>query len=171
MGRDKASLLLAGSTLLQRAVQALSEAGATRVVVSGAHAGYDCVADVVPGSGPLGGIASALAVLPDGHVLFVPVDMPLLDATLLRLLFAAAGNQRSTRFGNEPLPWLVHVDRPLRALVDNVLVQSSQQRSIRKLQLCVGTDEVSITPALAAQLRNANTPEDWAQFERAEKRP
>ncbi len=69
MGRDKAFIAIDGVALVSRGAQALSEAGATRVVVVGGDAprlgelGLAHVADQFPGEGPLGGLLTALADL------------------------------------------------------------------------------------------------------------
>lgn len=66
MGTDKAFIEINGETLLQRVVMALSDAGASSVVVVGGNAqltrslGLVHVEDIWPGQGPLGGIITAL---------------------------------------------------------------------------------------------------------------
>ena len=62
MGSDKANLILKNKTLLQNACELLTAAGASDVLISrnvqSATAQY--IADIYPGSGPLGGIYSTL---------------------------------------------------------------------------------------------------------------
>lgn len=171
MGQDKAVMRLDGETFLQRAVGALAGAGAARVLVSGSYAGYDCIPDALHAAdgaeaiGPLGGIASTLASVPDGAAVFVAVDMPMLDAAVLGHLLDAAHGHGSTRFAGEPLPWIVHVDAHVRAVVAELLGHPSQQRSIRALQTSLGTREIKVPDQFSALLRNVNTPNDWAAFE------
>ena len=91
LGRDKALLELGGQTLLARAVAAL-EAVVGEVIIVGpperaehAH-GVRVVPDAYPGTGPLGGIATALEATATPRVLVVACDMPFLDPRLLSWL-------------------------------------------------------------------------------------
>jgi len=67
MGVDKATVRVGGQTMVSRVVDALAAAGAARTVVVGGDRramtalGMDHVADTWPGTGPLGGIVTALA--------------------------------------------------------------------------------------------------------------
>ena len=104
MGRDKASLVLGGRTLLQRAVDALN-AVADEVVVVRAPGqrlpDIECsrplrvVEDAIEGEGPLVGIAAGLEAAAAPVALVVGCDMPFLRPELLRLLAgrAASGAQ------------------------------------------------------------------------------
>jgi molybdenum cofactor guanylyltransferase len=97
MGRDKAMLLLAGRTLLARAV-ATARTVATEVVLLGDRPdlqGADrAIPDLHPGCGPVGGMETALrdlACRPDDSpqaewACFLPVDMPFLPAGLYAAL-------------------------------------------------------------------------------------
>lgn len=166
MGQDKAGLLLQGETFLQRATAALCAAGASQVWVSGSHDGYNCIADSheTASIGPLAGIASTLAKLPDGLVLFVAVDMPGVDAEVLQRLLRAARGSRSAAFVREPLPWVVDVDEEVRAELEQLLHRESSQRSIRALQSSLDTVEIEVPPQIVEKLRNVNAPQDLAQL-------
>ncbi len=95
MGRDKASLVLDGATLLARTVAAL-EAVAGEVVIVRApgqalplvqpRGSLVIVEDPVEGEGPLFGMATGLAAASAPVALVVGVDHPFLQPTLLRLL-------------------------------------------------------------------------------------
>jgi molybdenum cofactor guanylyltransferase len=93
MGRDKAMLLLAGRTLLARAV-ATARTVATEVVLLGDRhdlQGADrAIPDLHPGCGPVGGMETALRDLasrPSAEwACFLPVDMPFLPAGLYAAL-------------------------------------------------------------------------------------
>jgi molybdenum cofactor guanylyltransferase len=103
MGRDKAMLELEGKTLLARAVETLrlvkglqSPDGHIEVTICGereALEGADrAIVDRYPSCGPLGGIEAALNDLTTREhadwAFFIPVDMPLLSATLIEQLLA-----------------------------------------------------------------------------------
>ena len=83
MGRDKARLAWRDQSLLAHACATLQAAGTCEVVVSGDYPEYAGIPDALPALGPLGGLASVVDALPDGVLLLVPVDMPLLTPELL----------------------------------------------------------------------------------------
>src|SRR5947209_7267292 len=92
-GRDKALLVVNGETLLQRTVATLREVAADVVVLGPPEratqvSGVEVLQDAVPGIGPLGGIYTALRARPGCAALVVAVDMPFLNAVLLRHLVA-----------------------------------------------------------------------------------
>lgn len=115
MGRDKAGLVLAGETLLARAVARLAPQVAA-VAVSGdaaepaiAAAGLPVLADPLPGRpGPLAGMLAGLhwaASLGADRLQVVPVDAPFLPADLVaRLAAAADGRIALARSGGRPHP-------------------------------------------------------------------
>ena len=88
MGYDKALLEWRGRPLLDHVRARLWAAGCQAVVTSRAAPG--CIADDLPGRGPLGGIHAVLSSRPAADYLVVPVDMPLLPAALLRGLIDPA---------------------------------------------------------------------------------
>jgi molybdopterin-guanine dinucleotide biosynthesis protein A len=89
MGRDKALVEFAGEPLVARAIGILREAG-LEARIAGARATLDAfapvVADAEPGRGPLGGICAALAACTEPRAVFLPVDLPLLPASLITYL-------------------------------------------------------------------------------------
>ncbi len=100
MGRDKATLMLGGKSLLDRAVEVLARWCEPVVVAGAEHAaarGYVTVRDPVVDCGPMGGIGAALAYARDAGVswtVFLPVDMPLLPAGLVGALVVRWRQQR-----------------------------------------------------------------------------
>ena len=101
MGRDKASIPIAGRSILERAVAAVREV-CPRVLVVGSAArrsggsipglGAEVVPDVFPRRGPLGGLYSALRQCTEERLLLVGCDMPFLSPALLRLVLGEPGN-------------------------------------------------------------------------------
>jgi molybdopterin-guanine dinucleotide biosynthesis protein A len=112
MGQDKALIRIDGRTLLERQVALAWSLGAAEVWVSGRAQGAlgslraRGLPDAAPGQGPLGGLATVLAVAGAPHVLVLAVDMPALtEAFLARLLSRRApgvGAVPRTRAGWEP---------------------------------------------------------------------
>lgn len=96
MGTDKALLMLAGQTLLERAISVLAGVADDVIVVGDRPAyhafGVPVVRDAYPSTGPIGGIATALQFAQHDDVLVVACDMPFLSS---QLLFAMADMPRS----------------------------------------------------------------------------
>ncbi len=96
MGSDKATLVVEGRTLLQRAVDALEAAGVREVVLVGAPGRalpevtttlpLRHTTDPVEGEGPLQGILAGLEAASCEVALVVGCDMPYLEPALLTLL-------------------------------------------------------------------------------------
>jgi molybdopterin-guanine dinucleotide biosynthesis protein A len=114
LGRDKASEVLAGKTLLQRAVDACDGLASRYVIVTArgqrlprltARVPIDPVEDVYPETGPLGGIYTGLRAIAGGALgasapapqigacLVLACDLPLLQPDLLRELLRIAPGQ------------------------------------------------------------------------------
>lgn len=95
MGADKALIEFRGRPLVVHALGILREAGLA-ASISGARSALTLsayapvVEDVEPGLGPLAGICAAMATTPARWGVFVPVDLPLLPASLVRFLLNRA---------------------------------------------------------------------------------
>jgi molybdopterin-guanine dinucleotide biosynthesis protein A len=89
MGQDKAMMLFDGQPLVARALGVFKEAGIPASIAGGAPSlerFAPLVTDSTPGLGPLSGICAALASITATRAAFLPVDMPLLPASLLAFL-------------------------------------------------------------------------------------
>src|SRR5262245_55992113 len=93
-GRDKSALVVDGRSILDRQVAALSSVdGLDEILIVGGaatHPAARSIGDLVPGSGPLGGIHAALAAARHDRVFVVACDMPYVTAALVAELFAGA---------------------------------------------------------------------------------
>jgi molybdopterin-guanine dinucleotide biosynthesis protein A len=93
MGTDKALVRLGGQPLMARAVRIFQDAGLV-VSVAGGDSALATFAPVVedrqPGLGPLAGICAALASTSRRWAVFLPVDLPLLPASLAAYLLQQA---------------------------------------------------------------------------------
>lgn len=115
LGRDKASLPLAGRPLAQWVFTALGPLVDECWLISNQPLehlalGFPVLIDLQPGRGALGGLLSAMLVAPGSHVLLSACDTPFLQPPLLEAMLTQArrGGQdavvcRSSR-GLEPLP-------------------------------------------------------------------
>lgn len=91
MGEDKASLVIDGRSLLDRALDAL-EGARRRIVVGGERRDrfdVEFVPDTYPGQGPLGGIVTALGACRAPRIVVLPCDVPGLDASFVAELLAS----------------------------------------------------------------------------------
>jgi len=93
MGADKALLPLCGMPLIAHALGILHQAGLS-ASIAGARSPLSAFAPVIPdsspGQGPLGGICAALASTSARWAVFLPVDLPLLPASLVAYLLRHA---------------------------------------------------------------------------------
>ena len=101
LGRDKASEVLLGRTLLQRAIDRLDNLVDEHVIVTaqGQHlpdleatARLTVVQDLYPGLGPLGGIYSGLSATSKDCAVTLACDMPLLQAALPEAMLGILDN-------------------------------------------------------------------------------
>jgi molybdopterin-guanine dinucleotide biosynthesis protein A len=93
MGTDKALALVNGLPLIQIALQTLAAANISAQIAGSrtplaAYAQEIC--DTSPDSGPMGGIHAALSASTADWNLFLPVDLPLMPASLLACLIQRA---------------------------------------------------------------------------------
>ena len=86
MGQEKALVRLTGDPLVVHALQVLREAGLAASIAGGSsslRAFAPVIEDSEPGLGPLGGICAALASTSARWAVFLPIDLPLLPASLV----------------------------------------------------------------------------------------
>lgn len=160
MGRDKAHLAWRGRSLLAHACATLQAAGATSVIVSGRYPDYAAIPDTQPGLGPLGGLASVIEAVPDGVLLVVPVDMPLLTPVLLQLL-AGHDTAAGAAYRDHILPMRLRVDDRCRTVVARLVSDPAARRSLRALHEALGGEFIPAPPEHLAELINCNTPQQW----------
>jgi molybdopterin-guanine dinucleotide biosynthesis protein A len=149
MGSDKASVAVAGVTMLERVSTALGAVFPRVVVLGGERAGMDSWPDQAPGRGPLAGIASALARMEEERVLVVAVDQPFVRAGTLAALAA--------------------IDSPLAVVpVDSTGVRqvtcAVYPKSIGEAALEEAQADGSIQSLLDRVSFEAVTPETWATW-------
>ena len=150
MGTDKAMLSFGASTLLDRAVAALSLLCTDVTVVGRAPsptASYRAIPDHLTGAGPVAGVEAALrdlATRGGTWAFFLPVDLPLLPGELLQALATHWLRDPSTRVA---FPIVDRAPQPVVSLV-HVTALPTLQRSLQR-------DQRRLRPALevaAAQL-------------------
>lgn len=165
MGRDKALLEFHGQPLLQHAQQIVQRC-CDEVWVSGRDAGEQSVPDQFVGRGPVGAIhavcAHLLTLNIKDSVLFVPVDMPVLQIDTLQKLFTV--NAPAVHFVERPLPAFINDLPTIVEHAEVLLRDSSVSVSVRELWRLVGAHAMDLSIELHDQFVNANTPEQWQRM-------
>lgn len=173
LGRDKALLEINGETLLARTLHVLLHVTAAQLIVgpperAGLVAGIPVIPDEWPGSGPLGGIYSALRASEFAHVLVVACDMPFLNLKLLRYLLSIAGDY------DVILPEIDGRGEQLHAIyARSCLEPIADQLRTRDFKIDRFFARVRVRRVSESELRaldpdlrsfwNVNTEEDWAE--------
>ncbi len=165
-GRDKSGLVVGGQTILDRQLSQLALVeDLDDIMIVGGQATRPTarlVADVVPGSGPLGGIHAALTNARHGAVFVVACDMPYVTAALVGRLFAELPNADivvpQTDRGYHPLCAVY-----TRACLDPV-ARRLADRTLKVMDLFadVRTRVVTLVNADLHLVANVNTPEELA---------
>ena len=172
MGSDKAVLEIGGMTLLERTARLALAAGLPVLVVGRAcPEGWPLpeatfIADAEPGLGPLGGLATALRHT-QSSVLALACDLPLLTADAVRwradFYEQVIGEFGRVTVNHGRLEPLFSIYRPFGL----PLIESRLAEGKRSLHGLIGAGEFVLDTApdwVAAQLVNANTPEEWANI-------
>lgn len=170
MGTDKATLLVDGMSLAERAALALRACCDRVLVASGdghrlAHLGLPQVADAVPGAGPLGGLVAGLEAAGTPLVAVAAVDHPNVSAEVLRALATVWDGQAAV------VPEVRGRLQPLHAVWARASAPALAARLGRGERtvtlaaealgaLVVGADVWGPIDPEARFARNVNTPED-----------
>jgi molybdopterin-guanine dinucleotide biosynthesis protein A len=175
-GRDKSALHVGGLTILQRQISALREV-AGRIVLVGADAPgeqvpgleIEAVPDLIPGSGALGGLYTALSAARSPHVLVLACDLPFVSRAFLRHLAALPGPAHDAVVPRSPDGW-----QPLCAIYRRELAAGFAGRiASGRLKIADALAELRVRevgPAETASVEpderlflNVNTPDDLAR--------
>lgn len=157
MGTDKALLPVGDGTLLDYMAARLDTLPLDEVVICRDAPG--CLADAVPGLGPLGALSALSAACPGREVLVVPVDMPLLStATLMALL--GDGDHKPRHYADHFLPLRLVLDPVAIAAIAARTATDARDRSLAGLLRALGARTLP-PPGDAEEFVNLNRPEDW----------
>lgn len=159
-GSDKATIEIAGKTLLERALDAVTDAA--KVVVIGPE--REVAANVVwaveepPGTGPAAGIGAGLRLVDSELVVVLAVDMPLVSSQHVTRLLAAVVDHDGAAFvdGSGRPQHLAAVYRTdaLRRAASRDLQRASVTALVEPLDIaCVVDDDVAM---------DCDTPDDLA---------
>jgi molybdenum cofactor guanylyltransferase len=172
MGRDKASLPVGGSTLLEHLVHRLGSAVDDVLVAGGARPdipGVRWVPDSLPGAGPLAGMAAGLRAAAAPAAWVLACDLPDAEPALGGLLFRAldAYDAAVPRPG-ELVEGTCAVYRTDLAPRIEALLEEGGRSILALLERLrvryLEADEVRTVDAELRSFRNLNTPEDYARW-------
>lgn len=171
MGRDKAEIEWNHAPLWKHQLATLQAVAPAELLISGRRdgpcyeAGISIVEDRVPGCGPLGGIAAALAVARYDILLVLAIDLPRIPATLFRALVehaAATGQGIVPELHGELQPVSAVYTRACRPLAEAMLTQRDHSLH-RFVRACTAQNLLAIhtiPPVDAGCFLNLNKPSD-----------
>lgn len=167
MGADKSRLTVAGRSVLARLCELLADRAGQVMVVGrepDRQEAPSCVtwrADIRPGLGPLGGIATALQAAADRGVCVVACDMPAIGGELLDCLLAGRDRDAFATVavgpGGRLEPLFAVYELRARESIEAAL--AAGRLSATEWLAGAGAHLVRIPKTLAEQLANVNTPE------------
>lgn len=181
LGVPKAQVLLGGRPMIDYVLDALDPIVDRIIVVCAADIAPPpavssrarVITDAVAGQGPLRGLASGIAGIPEGLAIVVGCDMPFLNSRLLAWLASQIGSADAVIpiFAGRPQP-LHAVYRPGRVAATAARVLATGKRSLNELtqHLNVIWMQPLAWEEIAPQSRsfhNINTPDDLAAAERS----
>lgn len=174
MGTNKAFLTFNGQTLLERGLQVLKSVCGNVALVGnpveltrfGAVVG-----DVFAGCGPLAGVHAALAHSKADYNAMLAVDMPLVSAGLLELLFGITENSGAIvtvpRAGGGLQPLCAIYRREFAATAEAALGAGNYKLDAafdKVLLRIVEASELAEAGHTEEEFSNVNTPEEWARM-------
>jgi molybdopterin-guanine dinucleotide biosynthesis protein A len=169
MGRDKAALPLHGTTLAEHVAAAVAAAAGSATLVGppGRYRdlGFPVIADSRPGSGPLGGIFTALSGSPASWNLIAACDLPEIDGGFLKQLVAEAEQCGADCLipsgpSGRPEPLCAAYHSRCREAIGAAL-----DRNVRKVtDGLAGLRVASWRVAESVWFQNVNTPREWTDY-------
>lgn len=160
MGKDKSSMTVGKTTMLEHSIGILKSLNLDKVVVSGAE--FD-IPDIFTDKGPVGGIFSAiqhLSLTIGDSLLIVPNDMPLLRSDLLlKLMQQSLIHKCTCLYKQHPMPLSLYISEGILARLE--LLENTAGMSIRYL---IQADKVvELAVESGDVFSNVNTPQELEQ--------
>ena len=161
MGADKTQLKFGERSLLEHASDTLSSAQIDTVYIS--HPDY--IPDQFFNCGPLGGIEAILEATKDicTHVIFMPVDMPLMKPHLLGQLMAATHENLAVRFSKFAFPFRLANTTFVTKIVKQRL-EDRRDLSLMALQASFNCIDLDIPISDSSAFTNLNSLDEWERF-------
>jgi molybdopterin-guanine dinucleotide biosynthesis protein A len=175
-GRDKSRLIIEGRSIIVRQMEVLQRVASELLVVGGAPDRFtdlelEVVPDGMPGTGPIGGVYTALDAASNDRVIVVGCDLPFLHEGLLGRLAALAGDERDGAWVRGPRglePLLACYRREARSAILQAITAGRRQLNqlgtvLRMVE--VGEDELRTFGRPDRLLANVNSPADYARVQ------
>ena len=169
MGQDKALLPVGKSTLLDfmqhklDAIKLFDEIVVCRSQPD-QSATNTVLPDIHPGLGPIGALHTLSVHYPNRHALVVPVDMPLLQATLLKeLCNIDSGQYPASHYEGYQFPLLLYLNETTIFHLAKRLKHHMPDLSIASLLRDIDARQLA-PPKDKSQFANLNKPEQWQDF-------
>ncbi len=154
MGRDKASLLLLGRSLVDWSVRAAYGAGLPAGVIR---------EDLLPNKGPLGGVQTAFQCFEEEWMVFLACDVPFLGSEPINRLLQTGRQSRLAVFyvlaGRLGFPFLLS-RRELPAVEENL---RQGRCAVKELAKKVRSVKISVAKTDQWRFHNINTEDDWTK--------
>lgn len=168
MGRDKALLLHNGVTLLAHGQALLRDAGAEALLISRNEAGF--ITDIWTNRGPLAGLHACLSAIAmtasaDAIALVLPIDMPMLTAARLRVLWQSLANSPSANaayYAGYNLPCAIRISTGLVTQLNHQLANAEGDHSLTFLLRSLSA--IALPISASAEFDNINTPAEFARL-------
>jgi molybdenum cofactor guanylyltransferase len=174
MGTDKSFILLDGKPLIQRVIDYVSQLEVPLILIANDVESYQqfglpVYPDVIPGTGSLGGLYTALTHSRTDYALCLACDMPQVNSALLQYLIASTGDY------DVVVPLVNNIAQSLHAIYHRrclpVMHTHIQQRKLKISGIFevlnvrfVGEEELSRFDPAGVSFVNLNTPVDLAEF-------
>lgn len=179
MGRDKSFVELEGRPMIAHVIAHLEALALPVAIITNtpdAYAGFGlpCHTDVMPGSGSLGGIYTALWHSPTDYVLCVACDMPFLNPALLRHLIGLRAGYDAVvpvtdgRAHGLHAVYARHSRDAMRAQIDAGNLRITDLLGALRVREVPADELRAFDPALRS-LRNLNSPADIDQARAADR--
>jgi len=149
MGQNKALLDYEGKPLIEHMMALLRKAGCVEIHISGEVKGYAGIPDAVRHDGPARAMVDLLGRFKGRHerLLFVPVDMPLIEVSALKEMMSWNG---SVFYKNYPLPSCL-----------STRVTFSNCNSVRDVLASADAQSLDLPPEWEGGMANVNTKNEW----------
>lgn len=119
------------------------------------------LSDIHPELGPIGALYTLGINYPNHRAFILPVDMPLMEAALIRKLCSAAENSRvAVYFAQYNLPVSLFFDESTNAHLKERINKSNADLSLNQLLCDINARQLA-SPSDSAPFTNINTLQDW----------
>lgn len=169
MGIDKASLRLGDKTLLEIAQDTLTACGCSEVRVSSNHLD-GAIQDEYELFGPVAGIHAGLSSYCNdnktGHLVVLPIDMPLLQAKTLNHLSTKSAQYDLVRFADYQLPLVISLNKTSLDCLAVLLDSTTVNRGISLKRMFREFNEHIIQPVSETEQEfvNCNSEADYTEI-------